>query len=185
MEVRKSLKTNPNGQLGVNLVLRAIQDAWSTYYMKDSKSDLVICCQLFPEPTEKEKRFHTGLHPAVFVDYTESNLFDDYLRKIWKSIDTQIRKGRKSINLYFVDRLGRYASMALAKVLVECALADPKLSLGRISTISNLRAMDCGPCDRCSMWDRRFRNKNAAVHCMVKKLLELDRTMSIPSNSGS
>ena len=60
-----------------NLVLRVIQDAWSTYYMKDSKSDLVLRCQLFPEPTEKEKRFHTSLHPAVFVDYTESNLFND------------------------------------------------------------------------------------------------------------
>jgi len=121
----------------------------------------------------------------VFVDYTESNLFDDILRKVKKSIDTQIKSGKTSIFLYCVDRVGRYASMALAKVLVECALADPKLSLGRVSTISNLRAMDCGPCDRCSMWDRRFRNKNAAVDRMVKQWLELDRTMSIPSNSGS
>ena len=113
---------------------------------------------------------------AVLTDYTNEPYFENRLQWVHKRVMKEITDGKKAVFVYCVDRLGRYASMALAKVLIECVKADPKLQLGRLSTISNLRFMDCGPCDRCCFWDHRFQNKVDACDRMRRKWLDWSTT---------
>lgn len=174
--LHKDLKKSPQQTLSPSLVLSAIKEAWSPYFSCEQKADLVVDCQLFQEPTEKDKWYHTGLHPAVLTDYTNEPYFEDRLQWVHKHVMKEVTNGKRAVFVYCVDRLGRFASMALAKVLIECVKADPKLQLGRLSTISNLRLLDCGPCDRCCFWDHRFQNKVDACDRMRKKWLDWDTT---------
>lgn len=152
------------------LVLDALRDSWAGYYRDPQRVECVLNCFGFPAPETVDTKIHTGLHPSLFQWYTSmSGMLMNLLEFVYETLRRHRAGGGGTCVLYCVDKHGRYASLAFAKALAEIVMADKSLTLGRVSTTACLRTIECGPCDRCVFWGKRFHMRNDAVSAVLRK----------------
>lgn len=148
----------------------ALQDCCPSLKPNTRRHTVLLDCSAIPEPNAVEDRIHYGLHPALISMYSKSKALNPLLEQAFKSVTEGIKQNSSYFRMICVDAKGRYASLVLAKILAEIAVADRYMTLNRIVLLSQQSDFDCGPCDRCaSFWDRRWIEKNAALAEELKK----------------
>ena len=151
------------------MVTTALADVLPSAATWDSKCVIVLDVSHVPEPRSIETRMHNGLHPYIMKMMCDATHFDALIAKAVGDMKHAISKSYTSFVFVCVDKLGRYASLALGKALAEIAVADEFLTLNKVTVLSRETDLECGPCDRCTFWDRRFVDKNRAVATMINK----------------
>lgn len=151
------------------MVTAAVEDVLPISTSWGNKCVIVLNVNHVPEPEDMDTRMHNGLHPSMMKTFCQGPHFDNVIKQAVDNMKDATSKGITSFVFICIDKLGRYAALTLGKSLAEIALADKFLALQNIMTLNQNTDLDCGPCDQCNFWDRRFVVKNRAVAIMIDK----------------
>jgi len=160
-----------NIDLDMVMAANAVQDALpsASVAVSTTSCTLVFDCRDVPQPTSADATFHTGLHPQFFSDFSKTAKVAKLIREVQTGLGACQQRGKTHLNFVFVDVTGRFGALACAKAIAECLLAEPLLSLTRITVIRSEPDWSCNECSRCLFWDRKWNNKNIAVNSIVQK----------------
>jgi hypothetical protein len=146
-------------------VSAAVRDVWPT----DQAFPILTVNLIEAPPLQLDSwRMHLGTHPGMFSWFGAMPEFARALHLVQTTLYDR-RPAGGAIVVVALDRNGRHASAAFAKLLAECVLFDPSVSLGTITFLDEImKETSCGVCNRCEFWSRKWRMRNDTMGAAIQ-----------------
>ena len=129
----------------------------------EAKRTLFSDCRTMPEPLEPERCMHFGTHPDMLANYSSSNVLAKHVEQLQSQVQSARTAQVRCLTIVVFDAKGRWSAMAVGKAVAEIALRSPRLTLQKVSFLTDVTDSDCSMCDRCAFWSRAWVRSNQAV----------------------
>lgn len=123
-------------------------------------STCLFDCRAMDVPDQDDHRVHFGTHPALFRKYWTQGCFTPHIRLLTQKLSECRRTNVRTLTVVVFDEKGRWSAMAVGKAIAEIALRSPGLTMQRVSLFTHHSDWDCGMCDKCEFWSRKWRTSN-------------------------
>ena len=124
-------------QCDQNLVECAIADVMDAV-RPGSLSFTVIDTRILPDPTSRDLRMHSRLHPQLAQIMTDHASFPELMKYLHKQALVLIRApSRHPWTVVFVSKSGHHRSRWCTRVMAEIAVTQYTLKLGSITDLTD------------------------------------------------